>query len=59
MRITYYHDDTIDLDLERLCVGLNDLSNGVRFDGHNNSIHLTDVVINDPKSYNSLDFLPD
>jgi hypothetical protein len=58
MRIIYYHDDTLDLDLKRLCIGLNDLSGGVKFIGHNDSIQINGKVISSPKTYESLK-LPD
>lgn len=54
MRITYYQDETLDLDLNRLCLGLNDLSGGVQFNGEHKPTIIRDKVISHPKSYKSL-----
>ncbi len=55
MKIVYYQDETLDLNLNKLCLGLNDLSGGVRFRGVNKPTTIHDKVISHPKSYKSLD----
>ena len=58
MRMILYHDDTLDLNLESLCDGLNRHSRGVKFVGQNQPALIRDDLISARTSYKTLE-LPD
>jgi hypothetical protein len=54
MKISYYQDNTLTLDLERLVVGLNDLSAGVLFHASSETTSIAGNTISSPNSYQNL-----
>jgi hypothetical protein len=58
MKISYYQDDTLELKLEALVRGLNELSAGVTFTAGEEKLHIPGTVISQPESYKTLR-LPD
>src|SRR5437773_5662386 len=54
MKVSYYQDNTLTLDLERLVVGLNDLSAGVVFSAPSESVSIAGNTLSCPDSYENL-----
>jgi hypothetical protein len=54
MKMFFYQDDTLTLDLERLVTGLNDLSAGVAFRAGKGKVNIPGSVISCPSTYKNL-----
>lgn len=52
MKITYYRDHTIDIDLVALAHGLNKISEGVQFQAGNGIVQIPGQIIHYPDTYN-------